>query len=185
LAWRIITVNFISHFTAPTSSTFLCRLFIKGARILEFDKIREICGDYQQLNYAKGDALQLTGDLTSAYRSYLYAGAIELPLSCAQILDPDNIGLEHWLAGAPPNDSRSEYSDRRIQCYDLVLDSLNVFEEKSAKGPSAGAVDDPETVRTHAYELAFTSDDDEMFHSTMYDWLIDRGLADELLEVCV
>jgi nuclear pore complex protein Nup155 len=63
------------------------------------------------------------------------------------------------------------------------LDSLNVFEEKSAKATSSGAVDDPETVRTHAYELAFASVD-EMFHSTLYDWLIDRGLADELLEVC-
>ncbi|KAF7796400.1 hypothetical protein EIP86_007577 [Pleurotus ostreatoroseus] len=30
------------------------RLFIKGARILDFDKLREICGDYQHLNYAKG-----------------------------------------------------------------------------------------------------------------------------------
>jgi nuclear pore complex protein Nup155 len=34
------------------------RLFIKGARILEFDKIREVCGDYQQLSYAKGSLLQ-------------------------------------------------------------------------------------------------------------------------------
>lgn len=32
----------------------LARLFIKGARILEFEKLREICGDFQQLNYAKG-----------------------------------------------------------------------------------------------------------------------------------
>jgi nuclear pore complex protein Nup155 len=32
----------------------LTRLFIKGARILEFEKLREICGDFQQLNYAKG-----------------------------------------------------------------------------------------------------------------------------------
>ena len=44
--------------------------------------------------------------------------------------------------------------------------------------------DDPETVRTHAYELAFSADD-EMFHSTLYDWLIGRGIADELLEVCM
>lgn len=40
-----------------------------------------------------------------------------------------------------------------------------------------------EAVRTHAYELAFSSDD-ELFHSTLYDWLISKGLADELLEVC-
>ena len=27
---------------------------MKGARNLEFDKLREIIGDYQQLSYAKG-----------------------------------------------------------------------------------------------------------------------------------
>ncbi|KAH7913029.1 nucleoporin [Hygrophoropsis aurantiaca] len=139
------------------------RLFMKGARILEFDKIREICGEYQQLGYAKG--------------------AIELPLSCAQALDPDNIGLEYWYSGSPPNDARSEFSRIRIRCYELVLDSLNVFEEKTSKGAQPqghGAVEAPETVRSHAYDLAFASED-EMFHSTMYDWLIERGLADELL----
>jgi hypothetical protein len=29
---------------------------MKGALILEFEKLREICGDYQQLNYAKGSS---------------------------------------------------------------------------------------------------------------------------------
>ena len=42
--------------------------------------------------------------------------------------------------------------------------------------------DDPETVRAHAYELSFASED-EMFHSTLYDWLIERNLADQLLEM--
>ncbi|KII93895.1 hypothetical protein PLICRDRAFT_36114 [Plicaturopsis crispa FD-325 SS-3] len=142
------------------------RLFVRGARILEFDKIREICGDYQQLSYAKG--------------------AVELPLSCAQILDPDNIGLEYWLCGSPPNDNRADFCEHRMRCYDLVLDSLSVFEEKStsakAAAPGIVSVDDAETVRSHAYELSFASED-EMFHSTLYDWLIDRGLADELLEM--
>ena len=45
-------------------------------------------------------------------------------------------------------------------------------------------MDDPETVRGHTYELTFASED-EMFHSTLYDWLIGRGMADELLEVSV
>jgi nuclear pore complex protein Nup155 len=53
----------------------------------------------------------------------------------------------------------------------------------AASGDIVG-LDDLETVRSHAYELAFASED-EMFHSTMYDWLIDRQLADELLGVCV
>jgi nuclear pore complex protein Nup155 len=60
-----------------------------------------------------------------------------------------------------------------------------VFEEKctNAKTTDTSVINDPETVRSHAYELAFSSED-EMFHSTMYDWLIGRNLADDLLEVC-
>ncbi|KAJ3551449.1 hypothetical protein NM688_g4699 [Phlebia brevispora] len=142
------------------------RLFMKGARILEFDKLREICGDYQHLNYAKG--------------------AIELPLYCAHILDPDGQGAEYWAAGLPSNDLRSEAWQRRSNCYDLVLDSLGVFDERagSAKQSQAGSsnVDEPDSVRTHAYELAFGCED-EIFHSKLYDWLIQRGLADELLEM--
>ncbi|GLB36074.1 putative non-repetitive/WGA-negative nucleoporin C-terminal [Lyophyllum shimeji] len=143
------------------------RLFIKGARILEFDKLREICGDYQQLNYAKG--------------------AVELPLTCAQVLDPENRGLEAWHAGMPQGDPRTELAEKRLRCYELVLDSLAVFEEKcnTAKAPTNGhlpASADAEAVRSHAYELAFGSDD-EFFHSTLYDWLIGRGLADDLLEM--
>ncbi|KAH7883515.1 nucleoporin [Phlebopus sp. FC_14] len=141
------------------------RLFTKGARILEFDKIREVCNEYQQLDYAKG--------------------AVELPLSCAQTLDPDNIGLEYWLSGCPANDDRSNLFQKRIDCYNLILDSLSVFEEKASHRSSAqGQVtaDSAETVRSHAYSLAFSSDD-EGFHSTLYDWLINRGLADELLEM--
>lgn len=55
-----------------------------------------------------------------------------------------------------------------------------MFEELARKPPSPA--DDLEAVRTHAYALAFASED-EMFHSTLYDWLIQRGLADELLEM--
>ncbi|KAG2150078.1 nucleoporin [Suillus cothurnatus] len=141
------------------------RLFTKGARMLDFDKIREVCGEYQQLGYAKG--------------------GVELPLSCAQALDPDNLGLEYWYAACPSNDTRKEYCDKRLKCYDLVLHSLSVFEEQasqsaSVKGPASNTIDDPEAIRSHAYDLAFSSED-EMFHSTLYDWLINRGLADELL----
>lgn len=108
-----------------------------------------------------------------------------MPLACAQVFDPDNIGLEYWYAGSPANDARQEQANQRMQCYDLVMDSLSVFEEKcGAKKPAQvlPGLDDPETVRSHAYELAFACED-EMFHSVLYDWLIGRGLADDLLEV--
>ncbi|TFK41242.1 nucleoporin [Crucibulum laeve] len=144
------------------------RLFTKGARILEFDRLREICGDFQQLDYAKG--------------------AISLPLTCAQMSDPDNVGLELWHTGSSSVNPSYEFVEKRLHCYDLVLDSLAVFEEKCTAAKTVSqtngvpALDDPESVRSHAYELAFASDD-EMFHSTLYDWLIGRDLADDLLEM--
>ncbi|KAK0208086.1 nucleoporin [Desarmillaria ectypa] len=137
------------------------RLYIKGVRILDLQKLREICGDFQQLTYAKG--------------------AVDLPLVCANVFDAENIGLEYWAAGMPANDVRKEFYERRLHCYELVLDSLNVFEGSSQTANSLSR-DDQDTVRSHAYEYAFASQD-EMFHSTLYDWLIDRGLADDLLEI--
>ncbi|KAG6862386.1 hypothetical protein C0995_011826 [Termitomyces sp. Mi166 len=161
------------------------RLFAKGARILEFEKLREICGDYQQLDYARGTMVQVPSLILS---SSCTSGAVELPLTCAQISDPDNIGLEAWHAGLPAGDPRTTFIQKRLRCYDLVLDSLTVFENKCSTNKGAERQDvlhqgDPEAVRSHAYELAFASED-EVFHSTLYDWLINRGLADDLLEMC-
>jgi len=109
-------------------------------------------------------------------------------LICAQVQDTDNGGLECWHAGPVENDPRLELVNQRVRFYDLVLDSLTVFEDSCAKAQPAATtgtvalLDDPETVRSHAYELAFASED-EIFHSTLYDWLIGRGLADDLLDV--
>ncbi|TFY65154.1 hypothetical protein EVJ58_g2157 [Rhodofomes roseus] len=135
------------------------KLFMKGARNLDFEKLREICGDYQQLSYAKG--------------------AVELPLHCAQAYDADGQGQEHWQSGCPANDPRAKAWERRLHCYQLVLDSLSVFEQRCQQ---QNISDEAERIRSHAYELAFEGED-EMFHSTLYDWLIERRMADELLEM--
>lgn len=92
----------------------------------------------------------------------------------------DAQGTEFWAAGCPTNDPRAEFWLRRSHCYDLVLDSLSNFEDLVKNPPNA--TEDLEAVRTHAYALTFASED-EMFHSTLYDWLITRGVADELLEM--
>lgn len=151
----------------------MVRLFMKGARIMEFDKLREVIGDYQQLDFAKG--------------------AIELPLHCAEALDADGLGKEYWQtvpipdppkpsdgpgrSNNAPDGLRRPAWERRVRCYDLVLDSLEAFENKAASGDDA-----TERVRAYAYELTFLSTD-EIFHSRLYEWLISRGMADELLEV--
>jgi nuclear pore complex protein Nup155 len=150
--------------------------------MLDFDKMREVCGEYQQLGYAKGEYVFLCGEC----QIHTDTGAVELlTLSCAQALDSNNAGLEYWYAVCPPNDTRKEYYGKRLKCYDLVLHSLSVFEEKASQSASAqvsNTIDDPEAIRSHAYDHAF-SNEDEIFHSALYDWLIDRDLADELLAV--
>jgi nuclear pore complex protein Nup155 len=101
-------------------------------------------------------------------------------------MDPDNSGLEFWKAGLPVNDSRSTFYEMRLKCYDLALDSLNVFEsQKSPRRDANPALRDSgsqEAIQVLAYQLALASED-ELFHSAFYDWLINEGLADELLEV--
>ena len=54
LARRVSTVCDAQYFDSTPNLRVFDRLFMKGARNLEFDKLREICGDYQQLSYAKG-----------------------------------------------------------------------------------------------------------------------------------
>ncbi|KAF5374778.1 hypothetical protein D9758_000357 [Tetrapyrgos nigripes] len=141
------------------------RLYIKGARILDLEKLREVEGDFQLLRYAKG--------------------AVELPLICAKVFDQDNNGLNYWHSGATSGgDVHRKCYEQRMRCYELILDSLSVFEGQTDQPapptslPSEGIA----AVQSHAYELAFASED-EMFHSVLYDWLIGRQLADDLLEI--
>lgn len=97
------------------------------------------------------------------------------------------MGLDYWRTVSATNDPRAELAEKRSRCYGLVLDSLTFFEQRPTDSNTRATDDvamigDPESVRSHAYELAFSSED-EMFHSTLYDWLINRNLADDLLEV--
>ncbi|KAL5535480.1 hypothetical protein ACEPAF_3574 [Sanghuangporus sanghuang] len=135
------------------------RLFTRAARVIEFEKLREICGDYQHLGYAKG--------------------TVELPLQCAMVADEDNSGLNYWLSGSPSNDPRSELLEKRRRCYDLILHSLSVFGEQCAKNPLRH---DFEETRNYAYDLAFSSED-PVFHSHLYEWMVKQGMTDALLQI--
>lgn len=54
LAWGVTQVRRVVNWVLSRLTLTLLRLFMKGARHLDFEKLREICGDYQQLSYAKG-----------------------------------------------------------------------------------------------------------------------------------
>ena len=106
-------------------------------------------------------------------------GVIELSLRCAACVDEDNTGLSYWAEGLPANDPRSAALQRRQQCYDLILHSLSIFDEQCSKEPLR---QDFEVIRNHAYDLCFSSED-PAFHSHLYEWMVQQGMTDILLEV--
>jgi nuclear pore complex protein Nup155 len=63
-----------------------------------------------------------------------------LPLQCANDWDSDLQGRDYWLAGAGSGlDPRREAYESRTKCYDLVLASLKVFDDRLASATSEAA----------------------------------------------
>jgi nuclear pore complex protein Nup155 len=88
--------------------------------------------------------------------------------------------------GCPPGDAdpRKPFYERRWACYRLCVDSLSTFDDQLADAIKKGEPGlEQDAARTRAYQLAFESQD-QAFHSFFYDWLIERGMTEELLEVC-
>lgn len=85
------------------------RLFSKGTSTLSFAKLKETCEEYRSLLFP--------------------AGAIELPLKCAQDWDPKGQGLGYLNDGEQPNDPRKGIYDERMACYNCVFDTLFAFDE--------------------------------------------------------
>jgi hypothetical protein len=56
------------------------------------------------------------------------AGAIELPLRCAQEWDAAGLGAEYFEDGLPQGDPRQSAYERRLQCYECVFETLLVFD---------------------------------------------------------
>lgn len=138
----------------------------------------------------------------------LFIGAIELPLRCAAAWDPDGIGLE-WRPPArsihdqnasptgtiatlkPEGQSgSSEHAvamrqawETRMRCYDIALGSLNSFNETQGVATDAD-YNAAFELREDAWNAVFSSTD-AAFHSRLYDWCMERGLTDILLNVSI
>ncbi|KAI5836199.1 nucleoporin-domain-containing protein [Schizophyllum commune Tattone D] len=135
-------------------------LYVKGARTLEFQKLRKAVGEFRDLDYPKG--------------------AIELPLACAKALDQEERGRQFWRNGCLPGDPGQAQFQQRKACYDLIAGCLEEFEERAAQQEQQGAPPE-QRLNLIAYQIAFDSDD-ELFHAHLYQWLIGRGLWEDLLD---
>nr|XP_019008734.1 nuclear pore complex protein Nup155 [Kwoniella pini CBS 10737]OCF47515.1 nuclear pore complex protein Nup155 [Kwoniella pini CBS 10737] len=120
-------------------------------------------------------------EVSKRYRNMQYTfGAIELPLKTAVELDPNDKAVDFVRDGEHPNDPRKALFEARKQCYEMVIDALGMFDEllDSATAQGNGTATQK---RDEAYALAIASDD-ELFHFYLYDWHVERGLQEQLLE---
>ncbi|KAM0790881.1 hypothetical protein ACM66B_004721 [Microbotryomycetes sp. NB124-2] len=142
------------------------RLFSKAARHLSFERMKEVCDEYDGLKYP--------------------LGTIDLAIACAHDWDSSDKALSYWLEGQPQNDSRASTYDLRSKCYEIVFESLQKMdsllnEAVNSTSPNAPSYADIDGLRTNAYNKALCVRD-ELFHSQLYDWYLSRGMTDQLLE---
>lgn len=115
-------------------------------------------------------------------------GAINLSLNVAQEWDRGNRSLS-WIKerndpNADPNDVRREYFEKRALCYDLVLKVIDAVDfAYNSQGPVPdGVVSQIANRKFQAYQQINDSDD-EVFQNFLYDWYMQQGWDERLLEI--
>ncbi|KAJ4359109.1 hypothetical protein N0V95_002433 [Ascochyta clinopodiicola] len=143
-------------------------LFEQVAKSLTFDNLASTVDQYIQLEF--------------------YAGAIRLSLKVAQEWDRGNKALS-WIRdrddpSTDPNDVRRDFYEKRTACYDLLLRVVEAVDQAySSQGPVPDGVVSQITRRKfEAYEQINNSDD-EVFQNYLYDWYMQKGWAERLLEI--
>lgn len=143
------------------------RLFQKAAAQLSSSKLSEVVQEYDSLRFQ--------------------SGSIDLAMTCAETWDPEERGLSWWRDGSPKNDSRAPSWEPRNFCYERVLEALSSTDDLLNKAIEAGGrqgvtVEEADGVRSNAYARALSAQD-EALHYKLYDWHLERGLTDQLLEI--
>ncbi|WVQ69011.1 uncharacterized protein L199_007223 [Kwoniella botswanensis] len=137
------------------------RLFTRTAGSIPIPRLQEVSKRYRNMQYT--------------------VGAIELPLKTAVELDPNDKAVDYVRDGEHPADPRKALFEARKQCYEMVIEALGMFDELLDKATAQGNASSATQKRDEAYALAIASDD-ELFHFYLYDWHVDRGLQEQLLE---
>ena len=121
-------------------------------------------------------------DVTKRYRDLKdIRGAIELPLRVATEIDPNDKAGDYVRDGQHKDDPRREFMIQRQECYALVVLALGDYDAALSHAVAANRPDNAATIRDEAYALAIQSDD-ELFHFYLYDWIVEMGRPEQLLE---
>ena len=99
--------------------------------------------------------------------------AIKFLLNVCDNIDKNNLAQQYLDSGSNSTDYRKIYFDERMKLYDLIFEILIKFDEFKANDKLRGVV----------YSLIFKSNNDKIFQFTLYDWFINNGKSNDLLQL--
>lgn len=113
-----------------------------------------------------------------------FAGAIQLALTVAHESDRANRALSWLRDDSPEDDSRKVSFDARKRCYDLIHIVLQAVDRSTQQAPDQidGVLSVTAKRKAEAYDVINNSED-EVFQNNLYDWYMDQGWNDMLLEL--
>lgn len=164
-----------------------CRLFVKAANALSVEKVEQFTRDFQGLRYPLGGFRKPDISQLLLIRLSSLTGCVQLPLEAAEKSDPQHLAYGYYLDGQSDSDPRRSSYDLRRTYYRMITSSLEAFDELVEQLHSNGrdvTGTMEERTRNEAYEYALNSND-ELFLMTLYDWYLETGKSDQLLEVGV
>lgn len=140
------------------------KLFEKTASTLGMEYLKETVGDYNKLTY--------------------FTGSVVLALLVAKEHDKQNAAMAYLASGMVDGDSRKTKYTFRIDCYNLVFETLQLVDNLASKAPEPPFGEEPREaiLKAETWRLVYESDD-EVFHSSLYDWLFETGRGQQLLDI--
>ncbi|XP_038049552.1 nuclear pore complex protein Nup155-like isoform X2 [Patiria miniata] len=174
---------------------------IKGAQQAQTRSVKEkMLQESLQLFKTISQQLILAAVCSEYHQARFYDGVVDLSLSAASKRDPQNLALHYYKNGKPPEDMQGMQAFMaRCECYRCVTDILDELVLVSQEHPTSPVVPtypgpppqpDPNQLSSQdakAYMEAMMqkalSCDDELFHVALYDWLMEKGLKDRLLQI--
>ncbi|XP_061215354.1 nuclear pore complex protein Nup155 [Neopsephotus bourkii] len=159
--------------------------------------LRESLKEYQKIS----NQVDLANVCAQYRQVRFYEGVVELSLTAAEKKDPQGLGLHFYKNGEPEEDIVGlQAFQERLSSYKCITDTLQELVNQSKAAPQSPSVpkkpgppvlsSDPNMLSNeeagHHFEqmlkLAQHSTD-ELFSTTLYNWLIQVDLTDKLLQV--
>ncbi|KAG1694110.1 Nuclear pore complex protein Nup155 [Nymphon striatum] len=131
---------------------------------------------------------------------HFYSGIVDLCLTAALNRDPQNLAVHYYKNGEPVEDQQGmQACFMRAEAYKIITDLLGQLLTSSMSHPQSPSVPkqpgpppipdpnmlSPQQASQYAeevFQLALQSED-ELFHYSLYDWLVENKFTERLLQV--